>query len=67
MRSYYLYPVIPVLALVLMPFLPFVNTTQLWFGLPRMLVWGGFSCVLLTISLFAADRVMSRDPEEDQP
>lgn len=63
MRQYYLYPVIPVLALVLMPFLPFVNTTALWFGLPRMLVWGGFSCVLLTISLLACDRAMSRAEE----
>jgi hypothetical protein len=66
MRSYHLYPVLPVLALVLMPFLPFVNTDALWFGLPRMLVWGGLSCALLTASLFVTDRVMSRDSEGDE-
>lgn len=66
MRQYYLYPVIPVLALVLMPFLPFVDTTALWFGLPRMLVWGGVSCVVLSISLFACDRAMTRVEEADQ-
>lgn len=66
MRQYHLYPVIPVLALVLMPFLPFVNTTALWFGLPRMLVWGGLSCVLFTVALFFTDRAMSKETGEDE-
>lgn len=64
MRQYHLYPVLPVLALVLMPFLPFVNTSALWFGLPRMLVWGGLSCALLSVSLLACERAMSRTEED---
>lgn len=59
MRAYHLYPVLPAVALILMPFLPFVNTTQLWFGLPRMLVWGGLSCVALSISLFFTERAVT--------
>ncbi|HVV22794.1 MAG TPA: hypothetical protein VHF06_25385 [Pseudonocardiaceae bacterium] len=59
MRGYYLYPVLPALALVLMPFLPFVNTTQLWFGLPRMLVWGALSCVALCVSLIFTERALA--------
>jgi hypothetical protein len=39
-RPYHLIPTVPASALVLMPFLPFVNTDGLWFGLPRMLVRG---------------------------
>lgn len=59
MRAYHLYPVLPALALVLMPFLPFVNTTQLWFGLPRMLVWGALSCVALCVSLIFTERALA--------
>lgn len=63
-RGYYLYPVLPALALVLMPFLPFVNTTQLWFGLPRMIVWGALSCLALTISLIPTERRITAREEE---
>lgn len=67
MRRYHLYPVLPCLALILMPLLPFVNTTGLWFGLPRMLVWAAGSLVALTISLFFTEREMPDDDEiEDQ-
>ena len=65
MRPYHLIPVLPALALILMPFLPFVNTSELWFGLPRMLVWGGISCLLLTPALFVTERVMSREQGGD--
>jgi hypothetical protein len=60
MRPYHLIPVLPTLALIIMPFLPFVNTTELWFGLPRMLVWGGISCALLTPALLLTERAMTR-------
>jgi hypothetical protein len=66
MRSYYLFPCVPALALVLMPFLPFVNTAELWFGMPRMLVWGGVWCVLLTPAFLLAERMMAREGEEDE-
>lgn len=37
------------LAFLLTPFLPFVNTDSLWFGVPSVLVWT-FGCVLLTVA-----------------
>ena len=61
MRPYHLIPLVPAVALVLMPFLPFVNTAQLWFGLPRMMVWGGAWCVLLTVAFLITERLMSRN------
>jgi hypothetical protein len=60
MRPYHAIPLVPALALVLMPFLPFVNTDGLWLGLPRMMVWGGAWCVLLTVAFLVTDRMMSR-------
>ena len=65
MRPYYLIPVLPALALIIMPFLPFVNTAELWFGLPRMLVWGGIACVLLTPALYFTERAMNRAGDGD--
>lgn len=66
MRTQYLFPAIPVLALLLMPFLPFVNTSDLWLGLPRMFVWGGAWCLMLTPALLLAERWMAREREGDQ-
>jgi hypothetical protein len=63
MRPYYLPPLLPTLALVLMPFLPFVNTDALWFGMPPMLVWGGFWCVLLTPAFLLSSWMMARGRE----
>jgi hypothetical protein len=64
MRPYYLPPLLPTLALVVMPFLPFVNSGDLWFGLPPMLVWGGCWCVMLTPALLLSSRMMVRNREE---
>jgi len=58
-RPYHLIPAVPALALALMPFLPFVNTDGLWFGLPRMLVWGAAWCVLCTPALLLTERLMT--------
>jgi hypothetical protein len=66
MRPYHVIPGIPVLALVLMPFLPFVNTSSLWLGLPRMMVWGGAWCVLLTAALLVTERLMARATPADE-
>lgn len=60
MRPYHLFPLVPALALVLMPFLPFVNNAGLWLGLPRMMVWGGVWCVLLTAAFLLTERMMTR-------
>jgi hypothetical protein len=47
-----------------MPFLPFVNTDGLWFGLPRMLVWGAAWCVMCTPALLLTERLMARETTE---
>lgn len=60
MRTYHLIPLVPALALVLMPVLPFVNTAGLWLGLPRMMVWGGAWCVVLCGALLTTERLMTR-------
>ncbi|WP_033296051.1 hypothetical protein [Amycolatopsis jejuensis] len=63
MRSCHFPPAIPVLALVLMPFLPFVNSTGLWLGLPKMMVWGAFWCLMFTPALLLSERLMARRGE----
>jgi hypothetical protein len=63
-RPYHLIPAVPALALALMPFLPFVNTDGLWFGLPRMLVWGAAWCVMCTPALLLTERQMAREAVE---
>lgn len=66
MRAHYVIPAIPALAMLLMPFLPFVNTPELWFGLPRMLVWGGFWCLMITPSLLFAERMLAGREVQDR-
>ena len=67
MRSYHLPPILPILALVAMPFLPFVNSTGLWLGLPKMVVWGGISALLLSPTLLWSEHMMQRAREKDLP
>ncbi|MDT8914170.1 hypothetical protein [Amycolatopsis sp. PS_44_ISF1] len=66
MRSYHLPPVLPVIALVLMPFLSFVNSAGLWLGMPKMLVWGGFWCLMFTPALLLSERLLARSGEESR-
>jgi len=65
-RPYHVIPLVPVLALVLMPFLPFINTASLWLGLPRMMIWGGAWCVLLTVALLITERFVARGSVTDE-
>ncbi|GHF64554.1 hypothetical protein FHX82_004750 [Amycolatopsis bartoniae] len=65
MRPYYFVPLVPALALTVMPFLPFVNSTGLWFGLPKMMVWGAAWCVLCTPALLVAERMMAKRGEDE--
>jgi hypothetical protein len=53
-------PAIPVIALVVMPFLPFVNTACLWLGLPRMLVWVALWSILLVPAMRWSQCLMER-------
>jgi hypothetical protein len=43
-----------------MPFLPFVDTPGLWFGLPRMMVWTLFWSILLVPAMRWSQRLMER-------
>jgi hypothetical protein len=42
---------IPVIALVATVWLPFVNTSTLWFGLPSVMVWTALWVVAITPTL----------------
>lgn len=61
MRPYHLFLAVPALAMVLMPFLPFVNTAGLWIGLPRMMVWAGGWCILLCPAFLLTEHFMARE------
>jgi hypothetical protein len=61
----FLPPVIPVIALVVMPILPFVNTAGLWLGLPRMLVWVTLWSILLVPAMRWSQRLMERGEHGD--
>lgn len=51
MRAHRALLVLPVIALVGTPFLPFVNTPAPWFGLPAVVVWVCGWCVLTSLVL----------------
>nr|BFD87459.1 hypothetical protein StreXyl84_68600 [Streptomyces sp. Xyl84] len=49
-KPHALWAVVPVVAFLSTPFLPFVNGPHLWFGLPSVLVW----CLLWTAGTTAS-------------
>ena len=57
-------PVAPVLALVTAVWLPFVNTADLWLGMPRLLVWCSAWVLLLLPALAAVEFGLVRPHEE---
>jgi hypothetical protein len=61
--SFWLPPIPPVIAILVMPFLPFINSPGLWFGLPKMMVWVGMWLLLVTPSLIWAEHLMDRRGE----
>ncbi|EID73339.1 MULTISPECIES: hypothetical protein [Rhodococcus] len=60
-----LVPVAPVLALVTAVWLPFVNTADLWLGMPRLLVWCSAWVLLLLPALAAVEFGFVRPHEDD--
>ena len=58
-------PLIPVVALLAAIWLPFVNTTTLWFGMPSLLVWCSVWVFLITPSLVVVEYGLVRKFETD--
>lgn len=42
---------LPAIALILTPFLPFVNKATLWLGLPSVMTWSIIWVILITVIL----------------
>ena len=61
----YLPPTLPTLAIVAMPFVPFVNAPGLWLGMPKMLVWAAFWTICLTPAMAWSQRLMKREERDD--
>lgn len=59
---------VPFLAMLLTPFLPFVNKPALWIGLPSVVVWIGIWALLVT-AVLAWNEFGTEHPEdaEDDP
>lgn len=66
MKNVRLVIVIPVIALLLTVFLPFVNTPTLWFGLPSIMIWTAFWVTMITVAL-AVVEFGTPHPEDDEP
>ncbi|QIS18303.1 hypothetical protein [Nocardia terpenica] len=64
-----LLPVIPAVALVATPWLPFVNTARLWLGLPAMMVWTSAWVLVIVPALAAVEwgRTRHCDDEGGEP
>jgi hypothetical protein len=62
-------PAIPAAALLLTPWLPFVDSAKLWFGLPSMLVWPAVWVFLVVPALAAVEwgRTRYLDAERAEP
>lgn len=54
--------IVVVVALVATVWLPFVNTSSLWLGLPSVMVWTALWVVLITLSLVIVE--FTRKDEE---
>ncbi|MDQ4213611.1 hypothetical protein [Microbacterium capsulatum] len=51
---------IPVLLILITPFLPFSTSPTLWLGMPAVIVWMAFTVVLTVVLLNVVDRGISR-------
>lgn len=65
MRSpHVLWAVVPVVAFLSTPFLPFVNGPHLWFGIPSVLAWCLLWTAGTTASLALVEHFVHRGDEE---
>ncbi|RDI64229.1 hypothetical protein [Nocardia pseudobrasiliensis] len=60
-----LLPILPAVALVATPWLPFVDIDRLWFGLPAMLVWTTLWVLAIVPVLAALEWARGRDADEE--
>lgn len=51
---------VPILGMIITPFLPFVSTPTLWLGLPSAIVWMGLMIVATIIALQIIERTYLR-------
>lgn len=71
-RAILLLPVVPAIALFLSPWLPFVNTTTLWLGVPALFIWTSVWVLLIPVTLLVVEHRWGRygpdaaDPTEDR-
>ena len=63
-RSLRLLPLVPAVALLSSVYLPFVNQTGLWFGLPALAVWCAFWVLVMTPVLLLVERFAPLDSDE---
>lgn len=59
-RGVLVLPVIPAIALFLSPWLPFVNTTTLWLGVPALFIWTSVWVLLIPAALLTVERAWGR-------
>ena len=56
---------IPVVLILVTPFLPFAVTPTLWFGVPAVLVWMAFTVVLTVVLLNVIDLGIRRQVRDN--
>ncbi|TWP33801.1 hypothetical protein [Leekyejoonella antrihumi] len=59
-RAVCILPVIPAVALLLAPWLAFVNTATLWLGVPALFIWTSIWVLLIPVTLLTVERRWSR-------
>lgn len=58
---------IPVIALLSSVYLPFVNTADLWLGMPALIVWTSLWVLLITPALLLVERSTAHHGEDTAP
>ncbi|MEU6011807.1 MULTISPECIES: hypothetical protein [unclassified Streptomyces] len=65
-KPHVLWAVVPVVAFLSTPFLPFVNGPHLWFGIPSVLAWCLLWTVGTTASLALVEHFAHHTDEDDE-
>jgi hypothetical protein len=65
-KPHVIWAVVPVLAFLSTPFLPFVNGPHLWFGIPSVLAWCLLWTAGTTASLALVEHLAPNDERDDR-